>query len=146
VISIEINEGYLQMAKTLIGPLHNVHTYCGASEKILGNVLEREAPVNGNTIFYLDAHWELHCPIQDELRIIAEHKIHPVIAIHDFHVPEEPGLAFDSYSGQPFTFDWLKPLFDDIYGAGGYDHSYNSELNSTEIKVGIIYITPRRVR
>jgi len=144
VISIEINESYLQIARTHIGPLHNVHTYSGASEKILSNVLEREAPVNGNTMFYLDAHWDLHCPLQDELRIIGEHKIHPVIAIHDFHVPDEPGLAFDCWGDQPFTFDWLKSSFDNIYGAGGYDHYYNSALTSTEIKVGIIYITPRR--
>jgi len=146
VISIEINEGYLQIAKTIIGPLHNVHTYPGASEKILSSILEHEAQVNGNTIFYLDAHWDLHCPLQDELRIIAGHKIHPVIAIHDFHVPGEPGLSYDSWGGQPFTFDWLKPLLDDIYGADGYDHYYNSELTSTEIKVGIIYITARRMR
>jgi hypothetical protein len=146
VISIEINEGYLQIARTRIGGLNNVHTFCGASEKILSNLLGHEAPVNDRTIFYLDAHWDTHCPLPDELRIIAEHKIQPIIAIHDFQVPGQPGLAFDSYGGQPFTFDWLKPLFDNIYGEGGYDHYYNAEPNATEIKVGIIYITPKQIR
>lgn len=144
VVSIESNEGYLQIARDFIGSVENIHTYLGASEKILGEVLAQEVPINEKIIFFLDAHWDAHCPLQDELRIIAEHKLRPVIVIHDFQVPDQPGLAFDSYGGQPFTFDWLKPLFDNIYGEDGYDHYYNSEINATEIKVGTIYVIPKR--
>src|SRR4029077_12824555 len=99
--------------QSLIGPLKNVHTYLGSSETVLPEILES---VNGNTIFFLDAHWENYCPLQHELAVIAAHNIRPVIAIHDFQVPGQPGLAFDTYNHQPFTYDWLKPLFEKIYG------------------------------
>lgn len=142
VISIEINKQFLDIARSLIGPLENVTTHCGASEELLDTILDDEILLKGNMLFFLDAHWESHCPLQDELKIIAKHKLRPVIAIHDFQVPGQPGLANDSYNGQPFTFEWLQPLFNDIYGVGGYTHYYNTEINSTEIKVGIIYIIP----
>lgn len=140
VISIEINRQYLDIARKLIGAVANIDTYCGASEKILPEIIQPEWQEK-TVMFFLDAHWEAHCPLKDELRIIAEHKLKPVIAIHDFYVPGE-ALNFDSYHGQPFTFEWLKPYFDVIYGEGGYKHYYNSAATATEIKVGIIYITP----
>lgn len=105
-------------------------------------MLDAEEVVNNNTLFFLDAHWGSHCPLKDELKVIAKHGLRPVIAIHDFYVPGEHGLAFDSYNGQALTFDWLGPVFDEIYGANGYHYYYNSEAESTEIKVGIIYIVP----
>lgn len=141
VVSIEINRQYLDIARALIGAVPNIDTYCGASEKILPEIIQADWK-NKTVMFFLDAHWEAHCPLHDELRIIAEHKLKPVIAIHDFQVPGE-GLSFDSYHGQPFTFEWLKPIFDRIYGENGYDHYYNSVATATEIKVGIIYIIPR---
>jgi hypothetical protein len=140
VISIEINRQYLDIARKLIGAVANIDTYCGASEKVLPEIIRHEWKEK-TVMFFLDAHWEAHCPLQDELRIIAEHKLKPVIAIHDFCVPGE-ALNFDSYHGQPFTFDWLKPCFDLIYGEDGYEHYYNSAAAATEIKVGVIYITP----
>jgi hypothetical protein len=143
VISIEINEKYLAIARTLIGKSDNIETYCGASENILHQLLGGKNSDTGNMFFFLDAHWESHCPLRDELKIIAQYKVLPVIAIHDFQVPGEPGLHFDSYNGQAFTFEWIKPLLDNIYGEQGYDHYYNTELNSTEIRIGIIYIVPK---
>ena len=143
VVTIEINEGYLQIARKFIGSLDNVESFCGASENILDGILQHEAAGETHILFYLDAHWDNHCPLKDELRIIAGHATRPVIAIHDFQVPGQPGLKFDSYAGQPFTFQWLKPLFDTIYGENGYNHYYNDELHATEIKVGIIYVVPK---
>ena len=146
VISIELNAEYLQIARIRIGNLHNIHLYAGATEKILIKVLAKEAPVNNNTLFYLDAHWETHCPLQDELSIIAAHRLKPVIAIHDFQVPDQPGLAFNSFAGQPFTFEWLNSSFDNIYGKNNYEHYYNTEAHSTALRIGIIYLTPKKVK
>lgn len=143
VLTIEINDGYLQIAKTFIGDFNNIKTFLGPSENILSEVLKTEISLHDRLIFFLDAHWGAHCPLTDELRIIAENGLKPVIAIHDFQVPEQHGLAFDSYCGQAFTFTWLKPLFDAIYGEEGYEHYYNSERDSTEIKIGIIYVVPK---
>jgi len=143
VFSIEINTAYLEIARILIGDLQNVQTFQGASELVLGEIISAKISDTDRLLFFLDAHWDTHCPLPDELRIIAEHKLKPVIVIHDFQVPGQPGLAFDSYSGQPFTFDWLKDRFDAIYGEEGYGYYYNSEEESTEIRVGIIYIFPK---
>ncbi|MET0463418.1 MAG: hypothetical protein ABW007_09690 [Chitinophagaceae bacterium] len=143
VFSIEINPAYLEIARTRIGDLQNVETIPGASELVLDEIIRVKISPTDRLLFFLDAHWDAHCPLRDELRIIAEHKLQPVIAIHDFQVPGEPKLAFDSYSGQPFTFHWLKDRFDAIYGEEGYDYYYNTEKESTEIHVGIIYVCPK---
>jgi hypothetical protein len=143
VISIEINEQYMQIARKRLDGIQNIDTYVEASEIILDKVLAAERSVTNNTIFFLDAHWGAHCPLQDELRIIAKHRLRPVISIHDFQVPGQPGLGFDCHGEQPFNFEWLKESIENIYGKEGYSHHYNSELESTAIKRGIIYITPR---
>jgi len=142
VISMDINEQYLEIARSVIGSTANVLLYKGASEDILDKVLKDQLSIGDSILFFLDAHWGSHCPLTDELRIIAQNGVRPVIAIHDFQVPGQPGLHFDSYAGQPFTFDWLKPYLDSIYTANGYSYYYNSEMYSTEIRIGIIYIVP----
>jgi hypothetical protein len=142
VFSIEINAEYLEIARTLIGDMPNLQTFHGASEFVLEEIIRTKVLYNDKVIFFLDAHWGAYCPLRDELRIIAEHKLKPVIVIHDFQVPDQPGLAFDSYHGQPFTFEWLKDRFDAIYGENRYQYHYNTEKESTEIRVGVIYIYP----
>jgi hypothetical protein len=99
-------------------------------------------PPKENAIFFLDAHWGDFCPLLSELEVIAKYNF-PIIAIHDFKVPNEPTLGYDSINGQAFEYEWIKPSLDAIYGEGGYDYYYNSNEKSTEIKRGIIYITPK---
>ena len=101
----------------------------------------KDLPEQENIFIFLDAHWGHHCPLKEELKQIKETGIKPVIAIHDFVVPNKPQLGFDSIKGQPFNYEWLKDDFDSIYGEEGYDYYYNSE--SVGAKRGIIYITPK---
>lgn len=146
VFTIEVNRAWLKIAIGRIeaaGVGHKVKAYLGKSEQVLGEIIQLYS-ITDNTICWLDAHWLESCPLLDELRAIAKNKIRPVIAIHDFFVPNEPKLGFDSYNDQPFTFEWIRPRLDEIYGEGGYDHYYNSDATSTEIKRGIIYITPKK--
>ena len=91
-------------------------------------------------LFFLDAHFEAHCPLLQELAAIAEAGIKPVIVIHDFQVPGRPDLGFDTWEGQPFRFSWIRPSLDAIYGANGYGHYFNSE--ATGARRGVIYIHP----
>ena len=42
-----------------------------------------------------------------------------------------------------FEFDWIKPKLEMIYGVDGYDYYYNTDATATEIKRGLIYITPK---
>lgn len=142
VYTIEVNAEFRNFAVKVFAEQNNIISILGDSSKDLPSVVKG---LNDDTIFFLDAHWGNHCPLQQELDAIAEAipPIKPVIAIHDFVVPGHPELGFDSINGQPFTFEWLKPYFDKIYGGeGNYDHYYNSD--ATEIKRGIIYVTPKQ--
>lgn len=141
VSTVEINENYLNFALTnRLNKRDNVIVYIGSSADTLNKMIN-DLDEKENIFIFLDAHWGQHCPLKDELRQIKETGIKPVIAIHDFVVPDNPSLGFDSINGQPFTYEWLKSDFDAIYGENGYDYYYNSE--STGAKRGIIYLTPK---
>lgn len=143
--TIEINKPWLKIAISRIenaGVGDKVKAYLGSSERVLDDIVQLYS-IGNETIIFLDAHWGGYCPLFDELKAIAKNKIKPVIAIHDFLVPGEPALGFDSYMDQPFTFEWIRPALDKIYGADGYEHYYNSIDKSEGAKRGIIYITPK---
>jgi len=137
VHSIEINNDYLSVAKER-NPMANY--YLGSSDQILPSILPT---LNGKTIFFLDAHWENHCPLLNELSCIATMHNKPIIVIHDFYVPNT-NLGYDSYGGQVFNYEWIKPRLDTIYGIDGYNFYYNSDEKSTEVKRGLIYVTPKK--
>ena len=144
--TIEINKSWLKIAINRIesaGVASKVKAFLGSSEKLLEDIIQLYS-IGNDTIMFADSHWNQYCPLQDELRVVAKNKIKPVIAVHDFLVPNEPALGYDSYNGQPFTYEWIKPLLEEIYGVDGYDYYYNSDATSTEIKRGIIFITPKQ--
>lgn len=141
VATVEIMPDYLTYAKTRFNDYKNIAAYGGDSRFFLAKMIT-EQRLTDKTMFFLDAHWGDKCPLREELRSIADMGIKPVIAIHDFKVPGEPGLGYDSWENQEFTFEWLKPLFDKIYGVGNYSYHYNSDAKSTQIKRGIIYLYP----
>lgn len=93
-----------------------------------------------NCLFFLDAHWEDYWPLLDELKVIAENKLKPVIIIHDFQVPGKD-FGYDSYKGTPLNFDYIKAGIEEIYGVDGYDYHYNSEADGA--RRGVIYIYPK---
>ena len=81
--------------------------------------------LEGETIFFLDAHWYCRCPLLEELEAIASHGLQPaVIAIHDFKTDHPDELGFDFCTGQPFTLDWSRPSVEKIYG-DDWSHEYN---------------------
>jgi len=95
---------------------------------------------NQRVLMYLDAHWN-GTPLLNELVEIQKSGITPVIVIHDFKVPNHPELGFDSYNGQDYTFEWIKPYIDAIYAKNGYYFYYNETAEG--MKRGVIYITPK---
>jgi len=90
-------------------------------------------------LFFLDAHWEKYNPLLDELHVIAMNGIKPVIAIHDFKVPDRPEFGYDSYAGQDYDFAWIEKSLDEIYG-GKYAYHYNSMAEGA--MRGVIFIYP----
>ena len=142
VYTIEINDNYRNHAIEFLGQRPNTTSILGDSSAELKNILDK---CSNQTIMFLDAHWMNHCPLQNELTAIAESGIEPVIVIHDFFNPHDLRFGYDSYNGQPFTFGWLKPYFDEIYGVSGYDYYYNTGYYEDSAKRGIIYICPKNV-
>ena len=141
VRTIEISTKFLGIAKeNRLNKYKNCKMYLGDSSKLLNLLLDG---LSNKTLIFLDAHWGNHCPLKEELKHIANSGIKPVIAIHDFYVPDRPELGYDSINGQPFTFEWLKEDIDNIYGADNYHHYYNDK--SMGAKRGIIYILPKNL-
>lgn len=141
VITIEANMEYLNIAHKRLRDenCNNVKTEFGDSGEVLYPILVEER-VDDKTIFFLDAHWNDRCPLKQELEAIHFAGIKPVIAIHDFKVPNDPKLGFDSYNGQDFEIDWIKEELDLIYGKDQWIYYYNSLEFSDGAKRGIIYI------
>jgi len=94
------------------------------------------------TLVWLDAHWNSHCPLLEELEAIAEVGIRPVIMIHDWQVPGRPDLGYDHFpDGRPFELSAISDHLDAIYGAGGWDHHHNDKAEGA--KRGILYVEPK---
>jgi hypothetical protein len=142
VRTIEIVDKYLNIAQVnRLNALKNVKCTLGSSADLMPKLLEG---CGDDTMVFLDAHWQNHCPLKDELQAIADTGIEPCIAIHDFQVPNQPKLGYDSIGVQPFNFQWLKEDFDAIYGEDNYNYYYNSNETSTAVKRGLIYVTPKK--
>lgn len=138
VITIEINVGYFAKAARNLAAYRNVYQYHGDTVEILPAILASKK--NKKILFFSDAHWCDHNPMLAELEIIKESGVKPVIAIHDFKVPDHPELGFDTYGGQDYEWSWIEKSIEAIYG-NDFEIEYNSE--ATGAKRGIIYITPK---
>lgn len=123
----------------------NVEMHLGNSAEVLGGVIDDIlAKGRGQRVFmFLDAHWEEYNPLLDELKLIAEKKIRPIIAIHDFKIPDHPELGFDTYKDIVYEWDWIKDSILSIYGED-FIRVYNSE--ATGAKRGIVYIYPSELK
>lgn len=140
VKTVEVSPLYYDIAKTnRLSGKSNIMMVLGKSEEKLKSML---IDTGDDTIIFLDAHWGNHCPLQQELDIIAEIGIRPCIVIHDFLVPDHQEFGYDSYKGQPFTYDWLKDKFVKIYGANGYEYFYNDKADGA--MRGVIYLMPKK--
>lgn len=141
VVTMEINEKFAAIARARLDQGHNPQDQAiliGDSGTMMSEVLVTAR--NVSILFFLDAHFEAHCPLLAELKAIAQAGLRPVIVIHDFQVPGRPDLGYDTWEGQPFRFSWIRPSLDAIYGANGYGHYFNH--NATGARRGVIYIHP----
>ncbi len=83
-------------------------------------------------MFYLDAHWEAHLPLAEEIDVIARHCADPLILVDDFEVPGDPDYTFDDYGdGAVLNEGYLKQNglldeFDALYPAlpGSHESSF----------------------
>lgn len=139
VYTMEIDPTFVRLARKRLISKKNVKAECGNSVNVLPYVLSQ---CDNKTIIFLDAHWYDYNPLKDELRVISQRGIRPIIAIHDFYVPGSTSLGFDTYHEQAFTFEWLKESFDEVYGINNYSYYYNSDSTAEGAYRGIIYLIP----
>lgn len=105
VLSIEANQRAFRFAARRLARFTNVRVVRGDSVAELAKLRPEGAPV----FCYLDAHWEAHLPLRDELRMLVERFPRAVVLIDDFAVPDDAGYAFDDYGpGAALTIDYLK--------------------------------------
>ena len=144
VYTVEINEEFLNIALERIDGKENVVSVLGNSTDVLPSTLKPQVILeNNNILLYLDDHWNLYLPLIDELKIIAESGLKPIIVVHDCKVPNEPNLGYDSYNGVDISLETMKPYLDEIYGLDNYNYYFNSNETSTEVKRGVIYVEPK---
>jgi len=114
VDTIEISEPTYRAAKETLKPYENIHCHQGSSEKILREILPS---VQGKPVlFYLDAHWEEHWPLLQELEEIGKtHRDNCIIVIDDIKVPGKGSIPFDKYGDIECSYDYIKNKLDEVF-------------------------------
>lgn len=126
---------YDNLRKTFNGT--KIKLWCAGSQEALPEILNYIS--DSRPFIFLDSHWYVN-PLLSELDTIAKAGIKPVLAIHDFKVPNHPELGFDTYPKQGIVYDfaYIESHLEKIYGKDGYVYFYNSEANGD--KRGCIFI------
>lgn len=139
VITVEICEEFRNIGLKRTEGLTNITSILGDSITKLPEMLKM---CDDKTIIFIDSHWQT-LPLFDELKIIKNSGLKPVIIVHDCLVPNEPKLGYDSYEGVDISYAAMKMYIDDIYGVDNYEYHYNTDSESTDVKRGIIYCYPK---
>jgi len=152
VFTIELNPEYLEIAKQNCLNQNNIKFNLGDSSTIIRDIVEEIK--DKQAIFFLDAHWGDYCPTPLELKELVNMVVKPIIAIHDFFVPEKShpegmhnlghsGWGWDYYPNFKYNWDSIESYINDIYGSDGYIYYYNEEVDGA--RRGCIYITPKDI-
>lgn len=136
VETIESQVNYFTLAQQSLIKLPNVMQHLGDSPKVLRSILPKFK--DNKVLIFLDAHWN-GTPLIEELEEIAASGLKPIIAIHDFKVPNKD-FGFDSYNGQDYTWEWIEPHVRAIYG-NDFTHYYNTVAAGA--RRGVIFIEPK---
>lgn len=114
VYTIEIVESTYQETKSKLKTFPNVHCFLGSSETVLPNLLSELK--EKRVLFYLDAHWEDHWPLREELNEISKtHYDNCIIVIDDFKVPNRPEIPFDKYNQDECSFDYIQDQLKQVF-------------------------------
>jgi predicted O-methyltransferase YrrM len=154
VDSIEIEPNYIEEAKKHLEGITNVNLHLGDSVTVMNEIVSENEK---NILFFLDAHWQEHWPILNELEVIKNKKLKPVICIHDFFVPGGTKLrqkngrivskhyfdgskfGYDEFNSVALDFKYIENSLKEIYGE---DFNYHYNTNTDKVDSGLIYIYP----
>jgi hypothetical protein len=99
--TVEVNSGFQAVARLALRGTDNVTLICGDS--VAGIEALAEEGKLERPLAYLDAHWEERVPLAEELNRLFASWDEVLAVIDDFHVPGEPGYAYDIYAGIPLS-------------------------------------------
>ena len=142
VKTVEINADFRKFGLERTKGMRNIESLLGDSVRMLPIMLK---DICTTPLIFIDSHWEKHFPLFDELDIIYQSGLKPIIIIHDCQVPEHPELGFDSYMGVNISFESIEPFLNNIY-KGFYAYHCNSTEKSAGAKRGVIYIYPTEIK
>jgi cephalosporin hydroxylase len=141
VYTIESQSAHFEEASKIIGHINNIKMSLGDSSELLKEILP--SIDDNKTIIFLDAHWYTN-PVLAELDAIKESGKLPILAIHDFMVPDHPEFGYDEYPDQNivYNWEWIEGHINSIYGKGGYSKDYNAK--ATGSMRGCLFIFPNK--
>jgi predicted O-methyltransferase YrrM len=105
IVTCEINPVYFALARERLRPYPNVEIYLSSSEKVVQSLQTRFR----QAFYYLDAHWEAHWPLGEEISSIEQ----GVVCVGDFFIGPAAASAevfygFDSYNGAINDQEYVK--------------------------------------
>lgn len=118
VYSCEISFKRFALSKLVTIGERNVRISWDSSTDFIRRLVGRRL-VEGRPLFYLDAHWEQHLPLVDEIALITQMKQFAVI-IDDFSVPSIEDFGHDNYNELPLGTDLIR----DTLLSGGISKCY----------------------
>lgn len=143
VYTVEINYEFAKYGLHKLSEYNNIYHKIDQSQTFLNEILKNEITVNDNCIFFLDAHWETHCPLLDELNEISNIKTKnpPIITIHDFKT-NNPNHGYDWHNNKCFDLDYIKNSINHIESKLNFKYSHYYNNKSMGANRGIIYLYP----
>lgn len=109
IFTVEQHPRYFGFSRARLFLKKRIHLFLMDSVKFLREVLPSKLPPDRIVFFYLDAHWETHLPLREELEIIFKNHPKSVVMIDDFKVPDDHGYRFDDYGpGKSIDPDYVK--------------------------------------
>lgn len=148
VHTIERRKDFFDDAKVKLeeAEAKNVYIHLGDSPEVLDKRILPVIPNDKRIIFFLDAHWYDDNCLERELEVLSKHfhnRLKPIILIHDFKVPGKPEFGYDEYSGREYSWTWVRPYIDRIYGFRQHSHWYNTGLPNNGNPRGCVFIVPK---
>lgn len=136
VYTIEIDAQRFADSRERLSVLPNVKQFLGSSVDVLPDLIPQ---IRKPALYYLDAHWDGHEPLPQEVEIIALNDPRPVIVIHDMLVPGHPELyAGPLPGGSVYCYEWVQAGLEKIQAPWRY--YYNDQAEG--LKIGIMFVVP----
>jgi len=109
VLSAEAQQRFAAFSRRRLAHRKNIQIECVSSTVALKRWIGMPEIVSKRTLFYLDAHWQDHLPLSEELAIIDQHFSSWIAIVDDFKVPFDADYGFDDYGkGRVLDMDYLE--------------------------------------